>query len=92
MSEGTVRQRERQSVLGSIRRGRYIRSLCRLIDKTIICAAKKYHIKTHESTIKTAAPRGALRVFGGLISGFIHITSEVVFVKVYVREQGIMTA
>ena len=30
---------------------------------TIICAVKKDHIKTNESTIKTAAPRGALRVF-----------------------------
>ena len=33
----------------------------------------------------------ALLVTIFLISGFIHITSEVVLVKVYVRRQGIMT-
>ena len=65
--------------------------ICRLIDKTIIRAAEKDDAKTNESTIKTAAPRGALRVFCNLISGFIHITSEVVLVKVYVRGQGNMT-
>ena len=30
----------------------------RLIDKAIIHAVKKNHIKTNESTIKIAAPRG----------------------------------
>ena len=62
-SEGTVRQRERQSVLRRIRRGGYIRCLCGLIDETIIRAAKKYHIKMNESTIKTAALRGELLAF-----------------------------
>ena len=63
----------------------------RMIDDTIICTAKKDDVKTNESTIKAAAPRGALRTFCNLISGFIHITSELVFVKVYVRGQGNMT-
>ena len=30
---------------------------------TIIHASKKHHIKMNESTIKAAAPRGALRDF-----------------------------
>ena len=112
-----------------------------MIDLTIIFAVKKGNLKINESTIKTAAPRGALRVFCNyvyvdspcpasrtmigdcaadtatasgafcalrhaarcipaaltaripknnallvtifLISGFIHITSELVLVKVY---------
>ena len=62
-----------------------------MIDLTIIFAVKMNDAKTNESTIKTAAPRGALRVFGGLISGFVHIISELLLVKVYVRRQGIMT-
>ena len=40
----------------------------RLIDMTIIHASKKHHTKTNESTIKTAAPRGALRVFYNYVS------------------------
>ena len=48
-----------------------------MIDLTIIRAMKKDSLKTNESTIKAAAPRGALRTFCNLISGFIHITSEV---------------
>ena len=62
-----------------------------MIDMTIIPAARIDDLKTHESTIKTSAPRGALRVFCNLIFGFIYITSEVVFIKVYVRRQGNMT-
>ena len=34
---------------------------------TIICTMKKPDIKTNESTIKTAAPRGALRVLFDLV-------------------------
>ena len=37
--------------------------------------------------MKTAAPRGALRTFCNLISGFIYITSEVVFVKAYAEAE-----
>ena len=39
-----------------------------MIDKTIIYPVMKYPIKTNESTIKTAAPRGALRLFCGFVS------------------------
>ena len=35
---------------------------------TIIRAAKKHHIKINESTIKTAAPRRALRAFCDSVS------------------------
>ena len=38
-----------------------------LIDITIIHVAKKHDIKTNESTIKTAAPSGALRLFCDLV-------------------------
>ncbi len=58
---------------------------------TIIHVIKQNNIKTNESTIKTAASRGALHTFCNLISGFIYIISELVFVKVYVRGQGNMT-
>ena len=40
-----------------------IQWLGRLIDGTIICVQKKGDVKRHESTIKTAAPRGALHAF-----------------------------
>ena len=46
----------------------YIRCLCRLIDKTVICAVKRDDVKRHESTIKTAAPRGAPRAFCNYVS------------------------
>lgn len=45
-----------------------IRFLCGLIDWTIIHTAEKDDLKTHESTIKTAAPRGALRLFCNYVS------------------------
>ena len=38
-----------------------------LIDRAIIIAAEKDDLKTNESTIKTAAPRGALRVLCDLV-------------------------
>ena len=38
----------------------FFRFICKMIDKTINRAAKKDGLKTNESTIKTATPRGAL--------------------------------
>ena len=42
--------------------------LCRLIDVTIIYISKMDDSNTNEFTTKTAAPRGALRVFCGFVS------------------------
>lgn len=42
--------------------------ICRLIDKTIIRAVKKDDLKIDESTMKTAAPRGTLRLFCDFVS------------------------
>ena len=50
---------------------------------TIIRDVKNGDVEISESTIITAVTRGTLHVTIHLIPDFIHITSEVVFVKVY---------